>query len=69
VSLPTVRKWRSRFLARRLDGLVDEPRPGRTALVSADRVEQAVIDTLESMPKNATHWRGPKMAEKSGLSK
>ncbi|WP_156892044.1 helix-turn-helix domain-containing protein, partial [Gulosibacter molinativorax] len=42
VSLPTVRKWRSRFLERRLDGLVDDPRPGRPALISVDRVEQVV---------------------------
>lgn len=69
VSLPTVRKWRSRFLERRLDGLVDEPRPGRPALISIDRVEQVVVDTLETTPKNATHWTRTKMSKKSGLSK
>lgn len=46
VSLPTVRKWRARFLERRLDGLVDEPRPGRSALIGVDRVEQVVVDPL-----------------------
>ena len=69
VSLPTVRKWRARFLERRLDGLVDEPRPGRPATISVEEVEQVVIDTLESTPKNATHWSRAKMSEKSGLSK
>lgn len=69
VSLPTVRKWRSRFLDLRLDGLVDEPRPGRPALISVEQVEQVVVDTLEATPKNATHWSRAKMAEKSGLSK
>jgi len=68
VSLPTVRKWRSRFLDSRLDGLVDEPRPGRPAVISVDQVEQVVVDTLESTPKNATHWSRSKMAERSGLS-
>lgn len=69
ISLPTVRKWRTRFLDQRLDALVDEPRPGRPAVISVDQVEQVVIDTLETTPKNATHWSRAKMAEQSGLSK
>lgn len=69
VSLPTVRKWRTRFLEHRLDGLVDEPRPGRPAVTSVDQVEQVIVDTLESTPANATHWSRAKMAERSGLSK
>ncbi|MFC7752526.1 IS630 family transposase [Tsukamurella soli] len=68
VSLPTVRKWRSRFLESRLDGLVDEPRPGRPAVIGVDQVEQVVVDTLESTPRHATHWSRSKMAENSGLS-
>jgi transposase len=69
VSQPTVGKWRRRFCELRLDGLVDEPRPGRPASISAEQVEDVVVATLESLPENATHWSRSKMAERSGLSK
>jgi transposase len=69
VSLPTVGKWRSRFIDLRLDGLTDDPRPGRPATITAEQVEDVVVATLESTPKNATHWSRAKMAERTGLSK
>ena len=55
-SLGMVGKWRSRFLKERLEGLYDEPRPGAPRKVSDERVEQVVIQTLESTPRGQTHW-------------
>lgn len=69
VSAQMVGKWRARFVAARLDGLVDDPRPGRPASITAEQVEDVVVATLESAPANATHWSRAKMAERSGLSK
>ncbi|WP_443063355.1 IS630 family transposase [Streptomyces sp. NBC_00445] len=69
VTADTVRKWRRRFLAERLDGLADEPRPGRPPTISVDQVEAVVVTTLEQLPKNATHWSRTSMAQHSGLSK
>jgi transposase len=68
-STATVGKWRRRFVADRLDGLTDDPRPGAPRLVSDDQVEQVVVATLERTPRDATHWSRASMAAEAGLSK
>ncbi|MFD4400685.1 IS630 family transposase [Kitasatospora sp. NPDC058478] len=69
IAADTARKWRRRFLAERLDGLVDEPRLGRPATIAVEEVEAVIVATLEEIPKNATHWSRSSMPDRSGLSK
>lgn len=68
VSNAMVGKWRNRFVAKRGDGLLDEPRPGAPRKITDKEVERVITLTLESKPKDATHWSSRGMAKHSGLS-
>src|SRR5713101_4819473 len=68
VARGTVTKWRARFLARRLDGLGDEPRPGVPRTISDAQVEEVVVRTLEETPEGATHWSKRELARQIGIS-
>lgn len=68
VTPQTVSKWRSRFVARRLDGLLDAPRPGAPRTIDDSRVDALIAKTLESIPAAATHWSTRTMARQASLS-
>jgi transposase len=68
LSRHTAAKWRGRFAAERLDGLLDEPRPGRPRTISDAQVEEVIVRTLESTPRDATHWSTRSLARELGLS-
>jgi transposase len=67
-SMPTVGKWRERFRVHRLEGLVDEPRPGAPRRATDAKIEEVVTKTLEAKPRGQTHWSQRAMAKEVGLS-
>jgi transposase len=68
VHRPMVRKWRGRFAEHRLEGLTDEPRPGQPRKITDAQIEEVIVKTLESTPKDATHWSTRSMAKEVGLT-
>ena len=64
----TVATWRGRFAAGRLDGLIDEPRPGAPRKIGDEKIAEVVTTTLETMPVAATHWSTRSMAKATGVS-
>ena len=68
VSPQMVGRWRASFVTRRVDGLLDEPRPGAPRTITDDTVEAVIVRTLETTPDGATHWSTRTMAKATGLS-
>ncbi|MEE4026097.1 IS630 family transposase, partial [Gordonia sp. PKS22-38] len=64
----TVSKWRRRFAADRLEGLVDAPRSGAPRTISDDDVEAIIVETLETTPVDATHWTTRSLAARHDIS-
>ncbi len=68
ISAAKVTKLRNRFADKRLEGLLDEPRPGRPRTVTDEQVDRVVITTLETKPRNATHWSTRSLAKEVGVT-
>jgi len=64
----TVGKWRRRFVERRLEGLLDEPRSGTPRTIEDTQIKAMIVRTLETKPADTTHWSSRGMARASGLS-
>src|SRR5580700_8359580 len=69
LTIQTVGKWRQRFIEKRLDGLLDEPRPGTPRKLSEADVDRVLGLTLESAPNKAAHWSTRSLAAAAGLSR
>jgi transposase len=68
VTKPTAARWRQRFVTQRLDGLLDEPRPGAPRRITDADVERVLVTTLESTPLDATHWSTRSLAKHCGMT-
>lgn len=68
VTAQTICLWQRRFVAKRIVGIYDEPKPGAARKITDDRIERIVVQTLESRPRGATHWSTRQMAKKVELS-
>ena len=68
IHVSSARKWRTRFVTDRLEDLLDEPRPGRPRTVLDEQVEAVITTTLETTPRDATHWSTRSLAAELGMS-
>ncbi|AHW65569.1 helix-turn-helix domain-containing protein [Corynebacterium glyciniphilum] len=68
VSRPTVGKWRSRFIDRRLDGLADEPRSGRPPSMTAEEIQEIMASRPPAGRRGPTTWTRRELARHTGLS-
>jgi putative transposase len=69
LTMPTVKKWRDRFIARGIEGLYDELRPGRPRSISDDQIAALLRTVIETKPANGTHWSCRTLAAETGISK
>ena len=68
ISNLTVGKWRRRFAEQGIEGLADAPRPRVSRRILDEHIERVITTTLESTPRNATHWSTRLLARQLGMS-
>ena len=61
--------WRRRFLSQGVEGLQDEPRPGRPRSVGDQEIAELIEKTLSTKPEGESHWSCRTMSKEMGLSK
>ena len=52
----TVHRWRNRFEAEGIDGLLERPRSGRPTVIDNKTVDKVIFLTTKRVPEEATHW-------------
>ena len=68
-SVLTVRRWRRRYAATGVDGLLkDATRPPGRKPLTASKIKQVVNLTLNEKPPDATHWSERTMAARAGIA-
>jgi transposase len=68
ITAQTVCKWRQRFVAERVRGLLDQPRSGAPRSISDALVEAVLAKTLHEHPPDAERWSSRRLASALGIS-
>lgn len=64
----TVSSWRKRFAREGIEGVSEAPRSGAPRTIEDEQIQEVITLTLESKPKDATHWSTRSMAKEVGIS-
>jgi len=67
LSANSVRKWRQRFLADGIRGLLDAPRSGAPRKLTPEKAAEILRLTVKHVPRGATHWSLRLMAKEVGV--
>ena len=67
-TLRTIYRWRKRFKEQGIQGLADRPRSGQPKKLSGESVREVLRMTVESIPREATHWSVRLMAQAARIT-